>query len=307
MAYKTVQLFDKDGNKCFSNKGPAGRILVDHDGYAVSWFKVATITCTEINQDIYCRIKVVIPFNQNCSGILIAHIRVNGEKKIESCDTYWESKTLWYFSPRNVAISFDSSTNYIDLYFKPISQHCTIYYEVEDCLCRNGDNSSQNYTNISINSYANVNGITSLPNSVIYSVYLHKVGDIYISTSSTNPQDLFGGTWTQIQGRFLLGTGTCTDIRNDTRTINVGQTGGEWAHVLSVAELASHTHDTSNGRNIGTLKFLSDPGGDWKSPMGSNNADFGLHDAGKLANTGGNNAHNNIPPYYGVNIWRRTG
>lgn len=30
------------------------------------------------------------------------------------------------------------------------------------------------------------------------------VGSIYTSINSTNPATLFGGTWEQIQGRFLL-------------------------------------------------------------------------------------------------------
>ena len=287
MAYKTIQLFDKEGNKCFSNKGPAGRILVDHGGYIISWFKVATITCTESFQDIYCRIKIVIPFKQNCSGILIARIRVNGEKKIESCDTYWESKTTGYFSPRNVAISFDSSNNYIDLYFQPISQYCTIYYEVEDCLCRNGANSNQNYTNISINSYDNVNGITSLPNNVIYSVYLHRIGDIYMSTSSINPQDLFGGVWEQIKDRFLLACGS---------TYSNGSTGGEASVILQNNNIPSDfIISTDKGVNKAWCT------GHWDDY--SNYAYPTINVGG--TSFGANQPHNNMPPYLAVYIWKR--
>lgn len=36
---------------------------------------------------------------------------------------------------------------------------------------------------------------------------IYPIGSIYISTSSTNPHDLFGGTWEQIKGRFLIGVG----------------------------------------------------------------------------------------------------
>ena len=34
---------------------------------------------------------------------------------------------------------------------------------------------------------------------------IYPVGSIYLSYNSTNPGNLFGGTWAQIQGRFLLG------------------------------------------------------------------------------------------------------
>lgn len=33
----------------------------------------------------------------------------------------------------------------------------------------------------------------------------YPIGSIYMSVNSTNPGELFGGTWEQIQGRFLLG------------------------------------------------------------------------------------------------------
>ena len=35
--------------------------------------------------------------------------------------------------------------------------------------------------------------------------YIYPVGSIYMSVNSTNPQILFGGTWSQLKDRFLLG------------------------------------------------------------------------------------------------------
>lgn len=37
--------------------------------------------------------------------------------------------------------------------------------------------------------------------------HIYPVGSIYISTSSTSPATLFGGTWNQIQGKFLVANG----------------------------------------------------------------------------------------------------
>ena len=37
---------------------------------------------------------------------------------------------------------------------------------------------------------------------------IYPIGSIYISANSTNPHDLFGGTWEQLKDRFLLGCGT---------------------------------------------------------------------------------------------------
>lgn len=36
----------------------------------------------------------------------------------------------------------------------------------------------------------------------------YPVGSIYMSVNSTNSGELFGGTWEQIQGRFLLEQGS---------------------------------------------------------------------------------------------------
>lgn len=42
-------------------------------------------------------------------------------------------------------------------------------------------------------------------NSIVLQTY--PIGSIYMSVNSTDPGTLFGGTWTRIQGRFLLAAG----------------------------------------------------------------------------------------------------
>ena len=59
----------------------------------------------------------------------------------------------------------------------------------------------------------------------------YPVGAIYISTISTSPASLFGGTWEQLKDRFLLGAGD---------TYAAGATGGEAAHALTVNEMPPH-------------------------------------------------------------------
>ena len=68
---------------------------------------------------------------------------------------------------------------------------------------------------------------TSLVNLV------YPVGSIYMSVNSTSPQTLFGGTWEEIQARFLLGNSSLTPA---------GSTGGESSHILTTSELPSHNH-----------------------------------------------------------------
>lgn len=62
---------------------------------------------------------------------------------------------------------------------------------------------------------------------------IYPVGSIYMSVNNTNPGTLFGGTWEQIQGKFLLG---------QSSGHTGGSTGGAETVTLTTAQLPSHTH-----------------------------------------------------------------
>ena len=115
--------------------------------------------------------------------------------------------------------------------------------------------------------------------------YIYPVGSVYISYSHNSPATMFGGTWTRIQNAFLWGCDANGDI---------GSTGGEKTHTLTVNELPSHTHGSVYSGNVSGTKTHS-----WLASGGSNMA------YGTVA-TGGGAAHNNMPPYVQVSIWRRT-
>ena len=117
---------------------------------------------------------------------------------------------------------------------------------------------------------------------------LHPVGSIYISVNDTNPATLFGGTWERIQDRFLLAAG---------QTYTAGATGGEASHTLTNAEMPSHTPLQSY---MGGLVQSVDTTGAG-STMGIYT---GLVDDETTA-TGEGQAHNNMPPYLAVYVWKR--
>lgn len=120
---------------------------------------------------------------------------------------------------------------------------------------------------------------------------VYPVGSIYLSVSSTSPQTLFGGTWERIKDRFLLAAGS---------TYTAGATGGEATHELTVSELPKHTHRIMMGNAEGTAQRVMryiDTGSAWWSGSGND----------KLSEEiGGDAAHNNMPPYLAVYIWKRT-
>ena len=128
--------------------------------------------------------------------------------------------------------------------------------------------------------------VQNLKESLIDLIY--PVGSYYFSSSSTSPQNLFGGTWEQIKDKFILAAG-------DTYT--VGATGGSATHTLTVNEIPSHRHTTgpsSNaayGGNSGDIQS----GSGWKTAL----------DKIYTGYSGGGSAHNNMPPYLVAYCWHR--
>lgn len=119
---------------------------------------------------------------------------------------------------------------------------------------------------------------------------VYPVGAVYISMNQTSPQTLFGGTWTQIQGRFLIGAGTAYPA---------GSTGGEATHTLTTSEIPDHVHSfkyTGQAEAIGVNAIRL-----YQAESNQYNAYTG----GQSSNCGGQ-AHNNLPPYMAVYMWTRT-
>lgn len=115
--------------------------------------------------------------------------------------------------------------------------------------------------------------------------YVYPVGSIYLSYSHVSPAELFGGTWTRIENAFLWAVDA-----NGT----IGQTGGSKTHTLTVDELPSHSHGSVYSQHSTETKNKA-----WYNATGSSIA------YGPVA-TGGGAAHNNMPPYIQVSVWRRT-
>ena len=121
----------------------------------------------------------------------------------------------------------------------------------------------------------------------------YPVGSIYMSTVSTNPKDLFGGTWEALGGRFLLGADS---------TYKAGSTSGEAKHKLTVDEMPSHRHQSPIRCNWYNEERGSSP---MLSGWGNSNFQVDVMTP-YTAYVGGGQAHNNMPPYLSVYMWKRT-
>lgn len=126
--------------------------------------------------------------------------------------------------------------------------------------------------------------------SIIDIVY--PVGSIYMSVNAADPSKLFSGTtWEKLEGRFLLGSSS---------TYTNGATGGEATHTLTVKEMPNHKHSISYPNAAGPEEAAigypadSDINKSWGAEMC------------KTQGAGEGAAHNNMPPYLVVNMWKRT-
>lgn len=121
------------------------------------------------------------------------------------------------------------------------------------------------------------------------SIEIFPVGYIYLSTVSTSPASLFGGTWERLKDTFLLAAGD---------TYAAGTTGGEAAHALTMDEMPSHQHSF---KGAGTTVA---GGSNYNRPL--NTGTYSSSDTYQTTPRGGNAAHNNMPPYLTVYMWQRT-
>lgn len=164
---------------------------------------------------------------------------------------------------------------------------------------------------------------------------VYPIGSIYLSVNSTNPGTLFGGTWTQLQNRFLLGAGS---------SYTAGATGGaasvtSGGTALTTDQIPAHTHgsksltgythmrrqgNTTAGANIigvtGSSGIVSTSQVTWSGSHANINGTVNVTDptidrvtvdaTHEHTSVGGGAAHKHtvstMPPYLVVYMWQRT-
>ena len=120
----------------------------------------------------------------------------------------------------------------------------------------------------------------------------YPIGSIYMSVNSTSPATLFGGTWERITGRFLL---AATDNGSSGASQAAGRTGGEASVTLGADHLPARSMYSTTYN--GTISYSPWYGGNVNGYIASCLYDLGMaHD----------NAHENMPPFLAVYMWKRT-
>lgn len=145
----------------------------------------------------------------------------------------------------------------------------------------------QNSSDIQINEIGDNLQFEIIKSQLLNSIY--PIGSIYMSVNSTNPKNFIGGTWERIQDKFLLASGSL---------YSAGSTGGEETHTLTISEMPKHKHGVGYVGKGANGIYAGMPGTSTE-PTNHNNELF-------INYAGGDQPHNNMPPYLAVYVWKRT-
>lgn len=118
------------------------------------------------------------------------------------------------------------------------------------------------------------------------------VGTIIHRYDHNDPNTMYPGTtWVRMVNTFLWGC----DANGD-----VGITGGEKTHTLTLGEMPMHSHSIAVANTASGSLTAS-------NAIRYNSSATSYNGTAFTNNSGGGQAHNNMPPYTQVSIWRRTG
>ena len=137
---------------------------------------------------------------------------------------------------------------------------------------------------------------------------IYPVGSIYFSVNNVSPQTFIGGTWEQIQDKFLLCSGS---------SYSAGSTGGEVSHTHEYGiQFGGYYRDIAMESNTyaGVLQHgksgVPVPAtsiGSFNAPINNNSTTaIKTVSMGHYASVADTSITSNMPPYLAVYVWKRT-
>lgn len=153
-------------------------------------------------------------------------------------------------------------------------------YEVQDGIYTGGtDLNAQTFNDMQANIETAINA-------------LYPIGHIIIRDTDEDMSNFLGFTWQKVfAGKILIGVDGSDD---DFKVI--GNTGGEKTHTLSIDEMPKHNHGVSFSAGVGLYNTAVRGNGE--------NQEMG-NAITTVSESGGGQAHNNMPPYQVVAYWKR--
>lgn len=134
---------------------------------------------------------------------------------------------------------------------------------------------------------------TNLARSVVDAIY--PVGSIYMSSNSVNPATFLGGTWNQIQDKFLLAAGSI---------YNAGDTGGNATHNHTLSDSGYAAIDINKGQ----VRYRETRVAGWQATWkidGSNSQSATTNEDYASPLRGNTDNASSMPPYLVVYVWER--
>lgn len=259
------------------------------------WHKFASVTANEMNEDMRISFKITFAYGSVTRfATLNACIRTenaNGGNAFQNLvfesDTGLDaSNFVLAYSGTGVGAVYElwvKLTAYRFCQFEVLSESSRLDFvdrwTLYDSVSTSGEETP-------------TSGYTQITATKPYLLNTYPVGAYYISHNTTSPASLFGGTWQRIESRFLWACPTSGTI---------GATGGEQTHTLTISEMPWHTHNQ---------KVVSSYDGEGLSAnVDTDSYSTNAREVAQGVTTGaagGGAAHNNMPPYVAVAIWRRT-
>lgn len=159
----------------------------------------------------------------------------------------------------------------------------------------------------------------SVQTAILNAVY--PVGSIYVAVNSTDPGTLFGGTWEQIEDRFLLAAGSSYAAGTQGGSANAivpyhnhtTETGGAFTFTVRAIGRANGAYQVIGNSGVtdavsgASQRYVTSNDG---TTTGTEVQDRIVHSGHKhtvnYAGTSGNTAGANMPPYLAVYVWERT-
>ena len=127
---------------------------------------------------------------------------------------------------------------------------------------------------------------------------------VQYASASIDPNTLIGGTWERIQGRFLFAA---------DESHAIGTTGGSETVALTTAQMPRHNHfvinmskGTTSPDYQHTVARYDRENTSWDDCHYQLNGNSNDANGGKSSFTGSGAAHDNMPPYLTVYMWKRT-
>ena len=144
------------------------------------------------------------------------------------------------------------------------------------------------------------------------SLQAYPVGSIYVSATPTSPASLFGGTWEQLKDRFLLGAGGGYAAGGTGGAETVALEANQLPKITGYIEAGAGSSGSATSSGHGAFRsasgiFTTSRQCHYSYGHGSDTWTSTDTDAWQQVNMsfGNNEAHNNMPPYLAVYMWKR--